>query len=314
MPQYFNVEWLNSNSVRAYPLAEHATKTDKTGSITIPDSFLVELYLPLGGNSAYIFPDKFFLSRLFVLGGAYMIEIGLDTGSGNHTPVATASIPESGFTEYSRYTLSGVGDWADSIGKVVIGSLTDVKALPSGAYEFDATGGALDVDTLRPMLGGVSSLIVEQNGQQSAKLTGDVVLQAGSNIRLSAVTVDGEDPVILIDAIPDGSSFGASDCACSEIKAPCIRTINSIGGDAHQNFTLLGDDCLVINKIPNGLKLKDVCCTPCCGCNELSEVIRALQSLETTAVTLESFMQRLFMAQNTLQVTTSNMRMGLLTK
>ena len=40
--------WLASNLTRAYPLAPFATKTDTTGTFTLPDDFLVSLYFPTG--------------------------------------------------------------------------------------------------------------------------------------------------------------------------------------------------------------------------------------------------------------------------
>ena len=43
----WNLEWLNHNSQRSYPLAEDATKTDITGTFTLPDDFILGLYFPI---------------------------------------------------------------------------------------------------------------------------------------------------------------------------------------------------------------------------------------------------------------------------
>lgn len=298
MPSYFQLEFLNANSQRAYPLSENSTQRDVTDSISIPDNFLVGMQLPVA-SAVETLPDNFYLRRLGVLGGAYTIEIAYDDGSSDHPIVASTSLASAGFTEYSTYALVGVNSWDDTVGRIVIGQLSGVAALPAGIYEFDPSGAALDPDVIRPLIRGVSSLATEQGGLRSSKLRNHVVLQAGRNIRLSVIEVTGQDPVIRIDAIADTD---LEPCLCVEQSAPCIRTINDIPGDAQQNFTLQGDNCLKLTPITNGLQLTDECCQPCCGCAELEAVLAALRGVQSTARTLENFATRLATEQTQLRV------------
>ena len=303
MPAFFNAEWLNSNTLRSYPLAEHASKKDITNTIVIPDSFIVEMNFSVP-IADVVLSGNVFLYKLSILGNAYLIEFACRYNDETHS-IATVSIPVTGFTDYTRYDVINNSDsiLPETYGAVVIGSLKDISALPGGVYEFSPDGGALDPDCIRPIIQGVSSITIEQGGQRSNKLRRSIVLRAGNNIRLSTILNPSGGYTIQIDAIPDGTSFGSSNCECTQAEAPCIRTINNIAPDSQQNFTILGDDCLTVSPIANGVQLNDKCSKPCCGCVELTEVIRALKSLENTATTLDSFMQRLYSAQTTLHTT-----------
>jgi len=307
VPTYKNIEWLDLNANRSYPLAEHATKRDASDSIELPDSFLVELYLPIS-TILDTQPEKFYLQSLAVLGSGFLIDIGYDDGTLTPPTVATASVPVAGFSDYSRYALTGIGDFDDTAGKIVIGRLLDAETLPAGVYTFSPAGGALDPDAIRPMIRGVSSLSVGQGGQVGARLRDNIVLSAGAGIRLSTILVSGQDPEIRIDAIP-GEGLDAA-CDCEEVEAPCIRTINGIPGDVKQNFSLVGDNCITITSIANGLQLEDRCCKPCCGCDELNEVLRALRGVESSAHTVENFTSRLAARVSSMELTVLSSRLG----
>lgn len=297
--QFFNIEWLNLNSQRSYPFADHATQTDVTGSIRVPDSFLLELYWPVASIFS-LQAEKFFIKTLAILGAGFTIDLGYDDGSSNPPTVATTSISSASHTEYKRYALVGIDDYDDSVGKVVIGRLDEINMLAPGVYSFAPEDGALDPDCVRPIIRGVSSLIVEQGGQRSNKIRDTVVLQAGENMRLTVTRVDDEPPIVRFDAVPDADF--ATQCGCTETEPPCIRTINDIPGDANQNFTLVGDPCITLKSVTNGIQIVDECCSPCCGDAELQEVLRAMRIVRNQAVTVQNFQQNLSAAITQLQL------------
>lgn len=280
----WNLEFLNHNSQRAYPLAEHVSARDVTGSVTLPQDLIVELYLPIAAALDTL-PDKFFIRTLTIVGGGLTLEIGYDDGTESPPLAASTTISTAGFRENSRYALVGVNDFDDTVGTVVIGRLDGVSALPAGAYSFEPSAALLDPDAIRPMIRGISSISIEQGGQRGPLLRDNIVLEAGANIRLSTALVPGGWPVIRIDAIPDAT---LTQCDCAEQRPPCIRTINDIPPDSRRNFTLLGDRCLTITPIANGLALKDICCQPCCGAEELDEVFRLIRGLESSAQTVQT--------------------------
>ncbi len=132
------------------------------------------------------------------------------------------------------------------------------------------------------------------NGSEtSAAITGHIVLSAGSNIRLTPILIEGQDPTIRIDAI---AGEGLTEiCVCDDEVdvGPPIRTINAVLPTPNGDFTLLGHECLEIDEITNGLKLVDRCSVPCCGCNELAVITNDLSQFGSNARTLENFINRL---------------------
>lgn len=299
MPSFWNVEWLNQNSQRSYPFAEHATKFDDSNTIQVPDDFIVELYWPVG-NVLGLKAENFFIKTIGIIGAGYLFELGYDDGTSKPPTVASTSIPITSTGENTRYALVGINDFDESVGKLVIGRLDSIKLLPAGIYTFTPTGGAVDPDCIRPIIRGVSAILVEEGGQRSGKLRDQIVFQSGDNIRITVIRVAGQPPIIRWDAVLD-TTFTTT-CDCVEKTPPCIRTINDIEGDSHQNFTLVGDPCIRLEPIDHGLRILDECCTPCCGDAELQEVLRAMQSIRNSASTIASFQQRLDAAITQLQL------------
>ena len=284
----WNLEWLNLNAQRAYPLAADATATDQTASFELPPDFIVAMYLPIHSGLS-VQPGRFFVKTIGAYASGYNVVIGYAADSGN-IAVATALISKSTFTPNQSYALGGIGDFADTVGRIVIGSLDNIEQQPAGQFEFSLTGGRLETDVVRPMIRGVSSLQAQNGGSLSEKLYGTIVVTAGKNMRITAVPGnDDNDPQLIFDAI-EGAGL-TSECACAEIaNSVPIRTINGIPPTSDGDFSLLGDDCIQLDPIDNGLQLTDDCSKPCCGCTELATVTTTLTQLATQANTLENFL------------------------
>lgn len=292
MPQgTWNLEWLNHNSQRAYPLAEDATKVDTTTAFTLPDDFIVELYLPIHATTLFD-PAKFFLRSIAVFATGYNIGFAYNDGSVSPPIVAAVNIAKSIHTENRSYALAGSGDFDDSTGKIVIGGTAAIDLEGSGQYIFNYDDGKLDPDVIRPMIRGISSITLVNGTDESDKLYGDIEFIAGTNIRLTPIVSSGQDPQIRIDAIT-GEGL-VEDCVCEgSSDDPCIKRINGVPPTTAGDFTLVGDDCLEISGITNGLQLKDICSNPCCGCAELEAITRDLEQFGNAATTLQNFVNRL---------------------
>jgi hypothetical protein len=289
MPGIWDQEFLNQNSQRAYPLAEDATRVDESGSFTLPDDFLLELYLPVHAGID-VQPERFFLRSVASYAAGYNVAIGYDDGSGDPPVVATAVIARDAHREYDPYILPGTGDFDDVRGVAVIGRTDEIDRQPSGRYFFAFAAGKLDPDCVRTIIRGVSSLTVVNGTERSPRLYGDIELISGTNVQISVVSA-GTVNQIRFDAI-EGAGL-TENCACEEAIGPPIRTINRIAPRADGDFTLLGNNCLELAVIGNGLKLDDRCSQPCCGCVELEKLTRELDQFGNEAVTLRSFMDRL---------------------
>lgn len=287
----FNLEWLNHNSVRSYPITEESSRKDITGNFTLPNSFLVGLYLSV--NAAQnVQPASFLLMTIQSYATGYSVVIGYDTGS-TIVPVAAASILTANHTKNRAYPLRGLGDFYDASGQVVVGMLDELNEQPPGEWNFNLAGARLEVDTIRPQIRGVTQIRVQNGNDLSDPIVGDVVFRAGANFRITPTQVEGQDPVLTFDAI-EGAGL-TTDCVCDgdTTLAPPIRKINGVAPTAAGDFTLQGSDCLAINPITNGVQLEDTCSNPCCGCKELNVVEGAMEGMAQVAATLQGQLNRL---------------------
>jgi len=244
------------------------------------------LYFPVASNIE-VLPDRFFVSRIVVYGTGIAISLGYDDDSGNPPIVATAQIAATTHDEYDTYAMPGKNEFADSMGRIVIGKLDALVSLPVGRYDFTPQGGALEADAIQPMISGVTALVVDGQRYQD-----DVILEAGDNIRFAVSTNEQGRTVIRIDAISD-AGFAEPGICGDRPDAPPIRTILGIPPNSTGDFSILGNSCLDVRPIQHGVQLADVCSEPCCGCEELEALVRELELFGTAATTVQGFTNRL---------------------
>lgn len=285
---FWNREFLNANSQRAYPFTEWATKL--SGAFRVPDDFILGLYFPVHAGTD-VQTSKFFISRITIFSTGFNIALSYDDGTADPPVAATAVIPSSTHEEYASYVMPGRDDFDDSVGKIVIGKLNTISAMAPGDYTFTFDDGAVEVDCIRPMIRDVRGLVVVNGSDRSDRLYGDIEFIAGQNIMLTPIIVVGQNPQLRIDAV-EGEGL-IEDCVCADELAPPIRTINGITPDNNGNFTLLGDDCVELQSIANGIRLLDICSAPCCGCDELEALTDELEILGNAKTTARNFLDNL---------------------
>ena len=286
----WNLQWLNHNAQRAYPLTERATKTDNSGTITLPDSFIVGLYFPVHSGMSFT-ANNFYVKSLLISPTGFNITIGYSDGV-SASDVASANIPRSSYVPNRAYAIGGIDEFSDSIGNVVLGQLDEIDLLPAGYYEFDKSGTELEPDVVRPMLRGVTRLLVNNNGELSAPIYGDVTLVAGANMRIDVST--GETGTeITFNAISGANLDQNCDCDIPDTGA-CIQCINGVCSQ-DGNFTFAQDSCIEITPLANnaGLSFTDTCAKPCCGCNELDAITAQINRFGDGVTTLQNFVTRL---------------------
>jgi hypothetical protein len=284
----WNLQWLNHNSQRSYPLTDRATKIDDSGTIRLPDSFIVALYLPIHSGLAFA-PNNFFIRTVLISPTGFNIVVGY-TADGVTVDVAAANIARAAFQPNRSYALGGIDNFDDCVGQIVIGTLDEIDKLPVGTYTFDQAGGELETDAIRPMLRAVSRLRVLNNNELSAPIYGDVTLVAGTNIRINVANVGGETE-ITFDAIANTNL--TQECLCNVYDTgACIRCINGVCS-SDGNFTFAQDDCVQITPIANGLSFADTCAAPCCGCSELDAITQQINRFGDGVTTLQNFVTRL---------------------
>lgn len=287
----WNLQFLNHNSQRAYPLAADSTRTDVTGAFVLPDDFLVGMYLPIHAG-LNVRPGRFFLRKLNAYPQGYGLTVGYQADDGTVTDVASALIAQTELRN-QIYTLGGLNEFRDTRGWVVIGDQANISQQPAGAFRFEITGARLEADVIRPIIRGIQSLRVRNGSSTSPRIYGHVTLVAGNNVRLTYSPASGDDPAtIRFDAI---SGEGLNElCACEDTATgEPIRTINGISPNSSGDFTLQGTDCLELAAATNGLVIKNTCSKPCCGCTELEEVTSALTSLGNEATTVSTLVNNI---------------------
>jgi hypothetical protein len=285
-----NIEWTLHNRQRAYPLAADTTRKDLTGSFTLPDDFITFIRLPVHWGQS-VQTGKFCLRRLTVSSNGYAVVIGYSSGGG-YVDVAGALIPKIGHVPGNSYNLGGINDFDDVRGTIQIGELDNIELQPGGVFEFDLDGARLEPDAITPYIRSVMSLRVRNGSEVSRPLTGHLILQAGRNQRIRVEQQEGNNTLIIFDAI-DG--FGTiEDCVCDDTQANPVRTLSLVGPDGQGNINLLGaNPCFQIIPGEHALYIKDVCSEPCCGCPELATVTQTLEAFGSQATTLQNFLVEL---------------------
>lgn len=305
----WNVDWLNLNAQRKYPLAADSPGTDLSGSFTIPDDFILEMALPVHAGID-VEPGRFFVLNIGAYASGYSIVIGYQPVSGPAIPVATALIARQTHTRNKGYALGGIDPFSDTVGKVTIGKLDSIDLQPPGFYTFDLDGATIEPDCVRPIIRGLSSITLVNGTRRSVPLNGDIELIAGCNIQLTPILITGQDPIIRIDAISGAGLTEECICIGDNPVAPPIETINGVKPTPTGDFILLGDDCLQVLPITNGVKLVDVCSKPCCGCVELETITRDLERLLSESKAVEEFLNRLQAEVTTMDTMVLGARLG----
>lgn len=291
----WNLQWLNHNSQRSYPITERASKNDSTETVRIPDSFILALYFPLH-VSLNVQVDRFHIGTLLISPIGYAISLNYaDPETDNSVLAASATIAKDTHTPNNTYALAGVNDFADSVGHIVLGSTAEIDELPPGLYTFDFDGAALEADTIRPMVRSVSALRVINGVETSGLLYGDIEVVAGVNMRIDFDTdVASGNPRLIFNAI-SGENLNEP-CVCNVPEdGECIRCINGVCSD-DGSFSLVGNDCVAIEQtagVNGSLKLSDTCATPCCGCAELDAIKTQIDRFDDGVNTLKNFVTRL---------------------
>lgn len=245
----YNNDWLVQNSYRKYPFMHECTLRDETKKFILSNSVIVDAIFHLNIGYQY----QLYLSKIL-----HSPEYLSLTFSINGEEALTGTSNETG--EFFTINLEGKNDYEGSIGKVIIGSLTD---LPYGEYSFLVYDTRIEPCRIIRLYNGINSL----NGIRS----GNVTLSSRSNVNISK---DGN--IIYIDS-QDGL------CACNTLQ--CIKTINGIYSE---NFIIDSRGCIAIEDIDGGIRLINNCEQACCGCDEINDFIDRINELERRITALES--------------------------
>jgi len=287
VPPPINQEWLNQNSLRAYPFKENVQRIPVTSTglflpdAQIPNYVLVDIVVTIAEST----PVQVYVSQLAFVGSLLTVVLTDESA----VQIATVEVDTSSHTTYDSYDIIGADTYSDVRGRLVFGDLTSLGSdLAEGVYDFTLASAELEAATVRPALRGIRSLRVVDDTAESEYIYGHVKLLAGSNIRLTYLSAYN---TIKIDAI-DGEGL-TEECECDPAVGNnnVVRTINGI---AVEDAQIIGDgQCVDVQTSGNKIIISDVCSAPCCGCPELEFITDSLKILESTMDNLQDYSQQL---------------------
>lgn len=277
-------EWLNSNSVRSYPIAENCNRTDINGVFTIPNSLIVAAQI---SHSSLYRNGIFYISKISISLTNIIIFISFSPEDGNSPyDISSVNITISEFKQYSNYVFSGLGIHNSIIGSLTIGSCKEAINSGIGIFNFDKTSANFEVNTTFISIPALQYVEVYDDSGKLIYVSSDVLkFKAGENIRLTYEKLDEDEyGSIRIDAIADENVIKEPD-ACENVQEfylPCIKTINGVGADASGRFWVDESECIEIdeNLDEHSILIKDTCAKSCCGCADLSALTTALEALK----------------------------------
>ena len=272
--------WLNENSLREYPFHEGCglRPIDTAGAYvesgwTLPNCLLVDMSVSVGGGNFDPFLD---MGQMSVVSGSVTMVFMDRRGDSVMSLYAT----KDQHVKNSSYQVPGTGSFSDARGVMCLGDLDDFfQRTPEGVYTFSPDEAMLEPACIRPSAVGVRSLRAEDSsGYTSLRLSGDLTLVAGENIRFD---YKPEDNSLWISADPN--SGYSEDCDCELAGQRFVRSINGI---AVEDVNIVGDECMQVTSDNGVIRISDECAKPCCGCAETTFINQTINDLQTSVGTL----------------------------
>lgn len=304
-----NLEWLNLNELRSYPFHEGTDRipfvdSDLTVSAGTPiaNSLFVDFKAVMTG-SAYI---QLYLSKLVVANGVVSVTISGFT-PGNPFTVSTVKTQATGegFTHYEMFDgtatlsedytvmlLTPRSLYATNAARLVLGRLSDFSV--DGVYYFRADQTMFEPCLVEAGSNAITQLQVKDANGDLVALSGPVDLVSGQNI---ALTVDIGNNALIISAIP-GQGYIEN---CDTTGASVVKTINGITLKDLVIEPAPNNECIEIGKSGDTITIKDLCSTPCCGCEELKVITQQLIQLASRLDNIEEYRSLLQEALASLQ-------------
>ena len=275
----WNLEWLNHNSQRSYPIADWANRECNLSSdIKLPNDFILALSLSVN-SSHNIEIDKFYIKAIAVMDKCCSITIGYAEGE---LDVAEITI----YTEslQDTYAFTGIDNFDDVKGYIGINKNSIIFAELSGYFTFDYESTAIEPDCIRNTSKMLSGIQIDTGNRKSNRMYGRRTFFSGDNFNIDAVT-EGDTTTITFNAIDSSvkkqlnGEEEEEECMPNFAKKKPILSINGVKPDKDGNIEIEGLNSAVIRKVGNGIKVEDAFAEPCCQCDDLNALYDKLNEL-----------------------------------
>lgn len=276
-----NLEFLNANTLRAYPIKEGMTRVSAEG-VTIPDNFLVDCSFAISSDVT----ARIYISKINNLGD--QIEVLFSDQS--DVLIGNIIITPATHTLYQTYPLLPSVAYANAIGRITVASVAAWTTLPAGSFTYTLATAELEARTVVPAQRGINRIVFKNADGTTFSASGNVIVESRVNMKF---TYNSGTNTILMDA---GEGLGLN-TICAPQDQP-IKTINGISPDVNGNFILDFASCALVTVLPSntGILLNDICCKPCIGCEEMGTLTDRLITLESNLIALREYYTSLLQA------------------
>lgn len=297
-----NVQWLNQNTNRAYPLRFDCSGVDTTGGFTLPHGLIADMSIYGVSGSAELLNQNeatlptVYLSELTITTASVRFDFSIVASglqSGGHCGAAAVSRSSKDYTTTSLGAPSVTQGFGTYAGNLTIGTMTSLKDSDIGIFRFLPNATTLEFSCVHFDIGRQRRMLVYQSGKPVNYVTGNIRLIAGQNIRFT----------------PGANSLGISAASLDTLQPVCspitdfwrfttpIKAINGTPPNYNNGaFFLANDPCTEIKPTAagNGLAITNKCATPCCTNDTLGQlttdvenVVSSFTAMETLVNTLE---------------------------
>lgn len=323
--QFNELEWLNENMSRNYPVVG-------TVESSLPTSFLVDiqLVLPYMEN---IDTSRFFISNISRTGDSFQVTIGyltsdpdaatptgFDCAVSTGIPVTTVwpYLNQNG-DDYQATTIvpitdhvqAGINTYAYGIpddyselrklsGSLYVGTCSDLTDVSSLQFTYKQTAIIPIRVYMQPKPGELREVtIIDKDGTASTfSDTLTLVMDEGLLVEVDTLTN------VATISIDEDYIEDKMDDKIADLEGAALRSINGITPDDNGNIQIIGLDCTDINTAGTGiLTISNPCSKPCCDQNgaDSAAISNAMTELIAAKDVLNNYYNELVTKVNSIQ-------------
>lgn len=269
------LDFHNENSLRNFPIKDGLSRVSTNNELVIPNDFIADMMLATAANIG----TKFFISKIINTSD----NVALTISDNASVTVGVFNVKLNTHQPGDDYQLTAASTYIGANGRITIFDTVGIMAAPVGSFNFTLATTELCMRVAVPCIQHVSRIAFIDAEGLSKTLTGNITVQAESNLRFRY-----ENLKLIMDA---GEGLGLNK-TCVTPTNP-IRSINGVVGNANGDFVIVPAECASLEPITHGLLFKDTCAKPCMGCTELAELTSRTALCELDMLNLKRFIDEL---------------------
>lgn len=269
MPVVTNTEWLNTNSLRNYPIKEDLDRTEPSPTVPpaliIPNDFLVDLRLT-GTKSFFDEPPSVMYPQGRRLNVDYFILSIVSDGVQDpltinireivretYSPGDPATFVDHGFfsidpsahSKYDAYVFEQLAAVEEKInGHLVVGNIPDI---PKGTYLFEPDNTTLEARTLIPASQRQEVTSLAKEGDPNL-IRDDVLFLETSRV---AIDMDPEERIITFEFVSPDLTIECDACGDPICSQPALMKLKNVPPPARRgNINVIGRKGIKVSGFP----------------------------------------------------------------